>query len=119
MTAVSHDKGKNWNDIKVDQSFPLSHQCDAGLVRLSWPREGKNRILYSKNESPQGRKNLVIRLSYDEGKTWHCVKTIDPGSAGYSDITVLPAKSFNKITDKTIIVIYESGKSLRCAVFSK
>lgn len=100
-TAISHDKGINWADIQIDKNFPLSNPCDAGLVRIKDTRENQNLILYSKNESNEGRKNLIVRLSYDEGKSWPVSKRIDEGPAWYSDLAVLP--------DKTILLVYETG----------
>jgi len=54
-----------------------------------------------KNESIEGRKNLIVRLSCDEGKSWLVSKLIDEGTAGYSDLAVLP--------DKTLLLVYETG----------
>ena len=59
---------------------PAAHACQAG---------GKTRILYSGPGGP-GRKNMTIRLSYDEGKTWPVAKVLYAGSAAYSDLVVLP-----------------------------
>lgn len=101
--AVSHDGGINWTDARIDEGFPFTNQCDGGLVKLTNHKEGKSRLLYSKNESPEGRKNLTVRLSYDEGKTWPVSKTVDEGAALYSDLAVLP--------DKSILILYETGKN--------
>lgn len=104
MTAISTDKGISWGEIKVDKNFIRSNAVDGGLTRFSSEKkEGKNRILYSKAEDPGGsRKNLVVRISYDEGKTWEIKKTVDEGTVQYSDLAVLP--------DKTILCLYETGK---------
>jgi sialidase-1 len=37
----------------------------------------------------EGRENLTVRISYDEGLTWTQGKTIYPGSAAYSSLTLL------------------------------
>lgn len=72
------------------------------------PRDDKNRILFSNPDSEslsaagkgKGlRKNLTLKMSEDEGKTWPVSRVLHPGSSGYSDIAVSP--------DKTIYVIYE------------
>ena len=34
------------------------------------------------------RKNLSIKLSYDEGQTWAVSKSVEPGLSGYSDLAV-------------------------------
>ena len=46
-------------------------------------------MLFSNAKMKEGRENLTVRLSYDEGKTWTEGKTIYPGSAAYSSLTVL------------------------------
>ena len=35
------------------------------------------------------RKNMTIRISYDEGKTWSEEKTVYAGSSAYSSMTIL------------------------------
>ena len=108
--AVSHDGGINWTDARIDEGFPFTNQCDGGLVKLTC--EGKSCLLYSNNNSPEGRKNLTVRLSYDDGQTWPVRKTVDEGAALYSDLAVLP--------DKSILVLYETGKNkpLYCVRFN-
>lgn len=103
MTAVSHDSGLSWKEIAIDRSFPLSNPCDAGLACLPGSGEKGGILLYSKNESTNGRKNLVVRVSCDQGKTWLVARVIDEGPAGYSDLAVLP--------DQSVFLIYETGKN--------
>mgnify|MGYP003816862843 CR=1 FL=1 len=111
ITAISHDKGKTWTDIHIDTNFPLTNPCDGGLV-LFTNKDGEDILLYSKNEAPGRRENLVVRLSYDEGKSWPVVKIVDKGRALYSDLAVLP--------DHTFLLIYETGKNspVYCARFT-
>jgi sialidase-1 len=45
------------------------------------------------------RRNLVIKMSRDDGKTWPVSRVLDPGVAAYSDLAVLP--------DGTILCLYE------------
>ncbi len=85
---ISDDKGESW------ETRPATDLTDPGnnasIIRYS--REGedhKNRLLFSNSNSADARKNLTVRISYDEGKTWSEGKTIYPGSAAYSDLTVL------------------------------
>ena len=99
-TAISHDGGKKWTDISIDKNFPLSNQCDAGLIELKIKETSY--LLYCKNESTEGRKNLVLKYSSDNGKSWSTGKSIDQGSVSYSDLAVLP--------DNTILILYETGK---------
>jgi sialidase-1 len=85
------------------------------MVRLSLQSQSdKNRILFSNPDNlsradgkevagkGRDRKNLSVKLSYDEGKTWAVNKVVDAGYSGYSDIGV--AK------DGTILCFYGRGE---------
>ncbi len=111
ITAISHDKGLTWSDIHIDTNFPSTSPCDGGLIAFMDKGKERNILLYSKNESPGKRCNLVVRMSSDEGKSWPVVKVIDQGPALYSDLAILP--------DNTILLIYETGKNspVYCARF--
>jgi sialidase-1 len=64
-------------------------------------------------EKPAGRgkrKNLAIKLSRDDGKTWSINKTLDAGLSAYSDLAVLP--------DGTVLCLYEANTSITCARFT-
>ncbi len=111
--AVSADGVAGWSRPRTSPQI-YAPGCMAGLVRHSRPpASDRNRILFSlpaPQDGPGGtilpgasreRKNLTIRLSYDEGETWAVCKTLEPGPAAYSDLAVLP--------DGTIICFYEAG----------
>ena len=49
------------------------------------------------------RKNVSVKLSYDEGGTWPVQKTLEPGFSGYSDLAVT--------RDGTILCFYERGST--------
>ena len=86
--------------------------CMASTARVSTkPAADKNRIVFANphnlkradsKETPgksRDRKNLSIKLSYDEGQTWPVDKVLEPGFSGYSDLAMLP--------DGTILCFYE------------
>jgi sialidase-1 len=85
----------------------------ASIVRYSFvlPRDERNRILFTNPYSEllpasrQGghgfRRNLTLRMSEDEGKSWPVTCLLHKGSSGYSDVAVA--------LDKTIYVIYEDA----------
>jgi sialidase-1 len=63
-------------------------------------------------EEPAGRgkrRNLTIKLSRDDGKTWPINKTLDPGPSAYSDLAVLP--------NGTILCLYEGKSEIQIARF--
>jgi sialidase-1 len=104
VVSFSADGATRWSGWQRDEHLP-EPICMASLVRLSEARGGdKNRILFSNPNNPSGRerKNVSVRLSYDEGKSWPVVKPIEPGPSGYSDLAVAP--------DGMIYCFYERGE---------
>jgi sialidase-1 len=115
LVTTSKDGATNWSTPKFDEAL-LEPICMAGIVRLSLKSKGadKDRILFVNpdnltradgKEAPgknRDRKNVSVKLSYDEGKTWPVNKALDPGPSGYSDIGV--AK------DGTILCFYGRGE---------
>ena len=85
----------------------------ASLIRLTkMPESDKNRIVFANPDStepanpdrPEGnlkRRNVSVKLSYDEGETWPVNKVLESGASGYSDLAVGP--------DSTIYCLYENG----------
>ena len=47
------------------------------------------------------RRNLSIKMSSDDGKTWPVSKVLDAGISAYSDLAMLP--------DGKILCFYEKG----------
>ena len=48
----------------------------------------REHLTEEKTSSIKRRKNLTVKLSDDEGKTWTTKKIIEPGNAGYSDLAI-------------------------------
>lgn len=75
MTSVSHDSGKTWSTVE-DSDIPNPGTA-ADVVVL---RSG-NRVMVH-NDIEQGRHQLSVWLSEDEGKTWPFRKTLIKGIPG-------------------------------------
>lgn len=86
---TSNDSGETWTSKPSPQL--IDPACNASLIRYSNENEGtdKNRLLFSNVDSKDSRKNLTVRISYDEGKTWSQGKVIYKGESAYSSMTVL------------------------------
>ncbi len=85
---TSKDKGKTWTSAAAEEL--IDPGCNASIIRYSQASDGnKNILIFSNAKSTKERKNLSIRLSTDEGKTWTEGKTIYEGGSAYSSMTVL------------------------------
>jgi sialidase-1 len=110
LVTYSKDGATKWTK-PVFHNELLEPICMASIVAA---REGNKPVLIFANPHnleradappepgrPRDRKNLVIKMSRDDGKTWPVSRVLDPGVAGYSDLAVLP--------DGSILCLYERG----------
>ncbi len=90
--AYSKDGGATWGPIHDHPELP-SPNCQNGLTRYSFASDaalgGKSRLIFS-SPSPGGRANGLVKMSYDNGKTWPVEKLLIPGPFAYS--TLVPVK---------------------------
>jgi sialidase-1 len=100
LVMTSKDGATGWSTPKFDDAL-LEPICMGSIIRFSTEQSGgKNRILFSNpdnltradgKEEPgknRDRKNVSVRLSYDEGQTWAVTKPVEPGPSMYSDLAV-------------------------------
>ena len=90
--CFSPDGATGWSQITYDEQLP-EPVCMGSIIRFTkQPAQKKNRILFANPHNPDNRerKNVTVKLSYDEGKTWPVAKSIEPGISGYSDLAVGP-----------------------------
>ncbi len=113
VITTGKDGAGNWAVPHYQADLPDPH-CMAGLVRLSTVKKGgRNRILFSNPDNltradgrdvpGKDRKNVTVRISYDEGASWTVKRTVEAGPSGYSDLAVLP--------DGTILCFYEASRN--------
>jgi sialidase-1 len=86
VVHISKDEGKTWESR--NETALVDPACNGAIVRYKSKKYG-NLLLFSNPNSVKGRKNLTVKVSKDEGRTWSEGKTIYAGSAAYSDIEVL------------------------------
>ena len=94
LVTISPDGAIGWSAPKFDNAL-LEPICMASLIRFD-----AKRILFANpdnltradgKETPgknRDRKNLSVKLSYDDGQTWPVNKSIEPGWSAYSDLAV-------------------------------
>jgi len=100
LVTISPDGATGWSTPKFDDAL-LEPICMGGIVR--YRHGGQNLILFSnphnlekaKGKAEAGksrdRKNVSVKLSRDDGRTWSVNKSIEPGPSMYSDIAVTHA----------------------------
>lgn len=89
LVARSYDGGVTWDSEKMDPSLP-EPPCQASLLRYSFASGTDNSVLLFANPAGTSRKNLTVRMSHDEGRTWANSKLLAPGSAAYSCLAHMP-----------------------------
>ncbi|MCX7825310.1 MAG: exo-alpha-sialidase [Verrucomicrobiae bacterium] len=114
IQTISKDGATGWSRPVFNEQL-LEPICMGSIVRFSRkPDHDKNRILFANPHNldrAQGkttpgksrdRRNLSVKLSYDECKTWPVNKALEPGYSAYSALAVL--------ADGTILCFYERGR---------
>ena len=91
--AYSTDGGVTYTPFVQDTALPdpannasvirYAPDAPASDPKSSW-------LLFSNTEDSASRRNLTVKMSCDNGKTWPIKKVVDPGSAAYSTLTPLP-----------------------------
>ena len=104
IVVTSADGATGWSQWRYDDAL-LEPICMGSLIRYSVEKEGgRNRILFSnphnligsQEQSVDGekgsavRKNLAVKLSYDEARSWPFHNIVEAGPAMYSDLAVTP-----------------------------
>jgi sialidase-1 len=120
LVTTSPDGATQWSTPKFDDAL-LEPICMGGIVRYN--HDGKSLILFSnphnlekaKGKAEPGknrdRKNVSVKISHDEGKTWPIQKLLEDGPSMYSDIAVTH--------NGTILCFYgRSGENKGSAAFA-
>jgi sialidase-1 len=97
--ATSTDGGRTWSAPRPGQS--LTRVCCA-IERYTLTSAGadRNRILWTGPKGP-GRNKLIVKTSYDEGRTFTNERMISEEAAAYSDLALLK--------DNAVGVLWERG----------
>jgi len=122
LITTSTDGATGWSTPAFDDAL-LEPICMASLVRVSTAAGGgRNRLLFANPDNltradgkeeagkSRDRKNLTLKLSYDEGRTWSVSRVLEPGRSAYSDLAAG--------ADGGLYCLYESAGDLRLARFN-
>lgn len=96
MEAISNDSGESWSDAKPEVQLP-DPTCQGSL----FADKDRKRLFFSNPANSHERKNMTIKLSEDDGKSWDKSFQVYEGPSAYSDL-VMPDQSH-------IAILYEAG----------
>jgi len=102
--ATSTDGGITFSKVTHDPVL-VEPICQASFLRYTLrPKQNRNRLLFSNPAHAQrgDRRDMTVRLSYDEGRSWPLAKLLYAGPSAYSCLTVLP--------NGNIACLYEAGQ---------
>ncbi len=117
LVVTSPDGATNWSKPRFDEAL-LEPICMGGIVRYEYG--GESLLLFSNPHNLEGgragepepgksraRKNVSVKLSRDEGRTWAVNKILEDGPSAYSDLAVTKSG--------TILCFYGAGSKLSFA----
>jgi sialidase-1 len=107
--AWSDDSGQTWHDLSVSPELPDGDQnrdygLMAGLVRL--PILGRDILIFSNINSPEGRRRGMVWASFDGGRSWPVCRLVTEGAFAYSS---LDAGRPGTASEGWIYLLYEGG----------
>ncbi len=85
-TAFSDDQGETWSEPEPGQICP---PIAASIIRYPNQDKSKNSLLLWSGLKGPGRKNLVIRLSSDQGISFPVELLVGAGHVAYSDMSLI------------------------------
>ena len=96
--AHSDDYGETFCEHGQHEEVPDTN-LHAGLTRYRGSEEGSENLLLFSGPSPA--KDMTIRISRDEGRSWGISRRVEQGLSRYSDLAVT--------ADGTILCLYTNG----------
>lgn len=110
----SPDGATGWSPFAFADAL-VEPICQASILAYADPAAPRgSRLLFSGPDSLErasgepvpgsrrDRRNLTVKMSLDDGRTWLASRTLEAGPSAYSDLAVLP--------DGTLLCLYESGR---------
>jgi photosystem II stability/assembly factor-like uncharacterized protein len=104
--AHSSDGGSNFDASFAAEPGLTTPVVQNSVMRFSAIDQGaaRNVLVYSAPGHPAKRRDLTIRVSFDEGQSWAHKTVLHRGPAAYSDLV--------KLDDERIGVLFEAGEAL-------
>ena len=109
--STSSDRGATWSKPVLDKDLP-GPGCQGSMIRLNEKEIlFLNPAIHRKGGfSIWSRRDLTLRLSRDEGRTWPSARVLNKALAGYSDMAVTK--------EGKILCVFENGTKDYCEKIS-
>lgn len=106
--AITKDRGNSWEEHHTSNSLLHEPVCMASLIKEEFVINGRKQeiVLFSNPASKYSRRNITIKISFDDGESWPSkyYTLLDSGTGrGYSCMT--------KIDDQHIGILYEGSRA--------
>jgi len=106
--AVTSDLGQTWTEHPTSRGALIEPTCMASLYKHTYTENGvkKSVLLFSNPNAKDGRYNMTIKISFDDGKTWPKENwlLLDEGRGrGYSSLT--------SVDEQHIGILYEGSQA--------
>lgn len=103
QVCISEDGGLNWKEQRFDEAL-IEPLCQAAVERWRWPdKTSRGAVVFSNPASKDKRRNMTLRVSFDDGQTWPASRVLHSGPSAYSDLAVLG--------NGNIACLYEGGSA--------
>jgi sialidase-1 len=84
-TGISRDGGLNWTGLITEPLLP-DPVCMASIIRIGSSARKPAPIVFSNPADQNIRVNGVVRISYDDARTWEVYRLVYSGSFAYSHL---------------------------------
>ena len=104
--VTSNDEGASWSAITDDPTL-IEPVCQGSFLRIP-----DGRLLFSNPAtSDRGdRRNMTVRLSENDGRSWKYTRRIYAGPSRYSCLTVLPDGSIGLLYERDSVTSADMGE---------
>ena len=106
--AITYDLGETWIEHPTSRKALTEPVCNASLIKHAYQMHGEERsvMIFANPANQYERKDMTIKLSFDEGMTWPDSSSIviDEGTGrGYPSLT--------SIDEYTLGILYEGSQA--------
>ncbi len=97
--SISRDGGEAFATSVFSKDLNDAH-CQGAIARCRWKKGDRPGAIAFSNQAWPWRNYLMVRFSYDDGKTWPAARVIYPWTSAYSSVATLPDGSIGVLFEK-------------------